>query len=641
MKKTREQTQRLIAFWIASLTIVVLALLASSWTAAFSHANRTQEQNVKYMAATMERQFFRNADLSALDKWLPDLLLSYEFSRFRLSLDGDDLYRWQAPYPQQKRQNSYDVRLSNEVRMHITMPKPRIISGFSAREFAIIAAGLVAAFAMVVVGFFWLSSEMDGVERLAARTRRILEGDMEAAAHAEKGERPISASRAISKLYRSWRHEREAKKSLDHYIRANTFLDANLGIGNRSFFEHRLHAFAKEGEMRQQGMVLLVQFDGLEGEDGHNQLTVIKQFIELAQPILSTHFDAVFASRSTLELAILIPQLPLKDGETLIAKLVKAIPLLNLPKGVDKDEAVHIGVAYYNRGDEVDQVISEAEMALRAAQLQGDSGWFMYDKGAVDRELAQGSVRWRSMIENALNRDGLVTEMAPVVNQQGKLQHLEVFSRMRNAQGELVRASLYRPMAWRCGLLPQIELRLIEIALRQLRDQQWPAAVSVNVKAQSLMHDRFIKRLKMLLASYSSRRQQLIVELNEKELVTHADELAGPLKQLKSADCLLAVDGVGQTVESLDYIENFGIDIIKLHASLSQKIHIRPENQLVIGSLVRSLVYHPVKIYAEGVESSAERQRLQMLDVSGYQGALAGHATDNLDDLKRAFPITK
>ncbi|SDI39306.1 diguanylate cyclase/phosphodiesterase [Ferrimonas sediminum] len=637
MKKTQEQTQRLIAFWVASLSIVVFALLVSAWTAAYSHSSRNQQQNVQHLAATLERQFFRNADLSALDRWLPDMLLSYEFSRFGLVRDGQDLYRWQAPFPLHRRQNHFDIRLSNEVHMQVVMPAPQILTGFSGREWAVIFAGLLASVAMVVVGYFWLSREMNGVEMLARRSRKILAGDLSAAAHAASGERPISAARAISRLHRSWNHERQAKKNLDHYIRANTFLDANLGIGNRSFFEHRLQAFAEQGEIKQQGMVSLIQFTALEGIPAAERKAFMIQFIDLTRPLIAGYFDAVFASRSSLELGLLIPQLPLKECEGLLAKLVKVGNMLSLPKAVDAEELMHIGVAYYNRGDTPDQVMSEAEMALRAAQLQGDSGWFMYDKGAVDRELAQGSVRWRSMIENALSRDGLVIYMAPVKDHQGGLNHLEVFSRMRNNQGELMRASLYRPMAWRCGLIPQIELRLVEIALRQLRDHDWPAAISVNVSAESLLHERFIKRLKMILASYSTRRQQLIVEINERELVSQADKLEKPLRQLQAADCLLAVDGVGQSVEELDYIDRFAVNYLKLHTSLSQKIHLRPENQLYIGSLVKSLAHSKVKVMAEGVELEAERQRLSMLDVVAYQGALAGKATPKLQQIKSQF----
>ncbi|WP_417344898.1 EAL domain-containing protein [Ferrimonas sp.] len=637
MTTTREQTQRLLSFWVASLSIVVFALMVSAWTAAFSHANRNQQQNVEALAATMERQFFRTSDLSALDRWLPDLLVSYEFSRFRLERDGNDLYHWQAPYPLQRHQSHFEMRLSNDVSMKVVMPAPQILMGFSAREWVVIAAGLLASLAMVLIGYFWLTREMNGVELLAARGRRILDGEWSAAAKRNRAERPISVAKAMSRLHRAWQEERAAKRKLDHFIRANTFLDAELGIGNRSFFEHRLQAQAEGEEITQQGMVALLQFTGLEGLPVMERKKVKRQFIELARPLIAEHFDTVFASRNSLELALMVPQLPLKECEGLVSKLMKCVEMITLPKGVYRDELIYIGVAYYNRGDTPDQVLREAEMALKAALLQGESGWFMYDKGAVDRELAQGSVRWRSMIENALARDGLVLFMAPVLTQKGDLTHLEVFSRMRSPQGELLRATLYRTMAWRCGLIPQIELRLVEIALRKLRDHDWPVRVSLNISAESLLHERFIKRLKMLLASYSSRRQQLILEINERELVAQADQLEKPLSQLKSVDCLLAVDGVGQSVEELDYVERFGVDLIKLHNSLAQKVHLRPENQLYIGSVVKSLEQAKVIILAEGVELEEERQRLEDLDVVGYQGALAGKASDNLDVLKQMF----
>ena len=67
-----------------------------------------------------------------------------------------------------------------------------------------------------------------------------------------------------------------------------------------------------------------------------------------------------------------------------------------LPEVENSDNFFHLGCAYFTAGDNAAQLIEEADMALRAAQLQGNSNWFMYDKGAIDEEFAKGSVRWRS-----------------------------------------------------------------------------------------------------------------------------------------------------------------------------------------------------------------------------------------------------
>lgn len=627
MKKRHEQTQRLISFWIASLTMVALALLLSAWTASFSHANRNQDLAVSALARVVDIQYERGVPLEQMVVWLPDMLKSYRARDFVLLRSGEPVYQWQAETKPDRRPSvTYQRTLRSGNIMRITLARPMLLLGFGLEEWVLISVGLIAAFVVVGVGTVWLNREMAGVEILAYRARKINRGDLDAAAQPLKGERPLSVGRAMIRLHRQWRKEREAKLELDRRIRANTFLDSELGLGNAMFFESRLQAQTHSGMMEGQGMVCLIQFSGLDGLPTQTRLPVLRQFAELCEPLLSEHSDGVFARRHWLELALLVPMLPLKEAEALAARLQRIADRLDLPKGADREQLVHIGLAYYNQGDQPDQVLEEAEMALRAAQLQGHSNWFMYDKGAVDRELAQGTVRWRSLIENALGRRAWATFYQPIRGRDGELLCHELFSRMRDAKGQLVRAALYRPMARRCGLIPRIERVLMELGLQQMRNSGSDTPFSVNIAAESLLHPRFGKSVAMLLANYQARRSQLILELNERELVQHAEALTPVLQELKRVGVQLSVDGVGHTVEKTDYIDRFDIDWIKLHPSLVRQLPLRPENQLFITSLIQAASHSKVKVLAEGVDDESDWLALKQLGADGGQGILFGEA---------------
>ena len=627
MKKRHEQTQWLISIWIASLTMVTLALLLSAWTASFSHANRSQDLAVSALARVVDIEYERGVPLEQMVVWLPDMLKSYRARDFVLLRGGEPVYQWQSENGVEKRPAvTYQRTLRSNNIMQITLYRPKLLPGFGLEEWVLIALGIIASLVVVVAGTLWLNKEMAGVEVLAYRARKINRGEVDAAGLPLKGERPLSVGRAMIKLHRMWKREREAKLELDRRIRANTFLDSELGLGNAMFFESRLQAQTHGDMMEGQGMVCLIQFSGLDGLPANSRLPVLRQFVDLCEPLLAEHSDGVFARRHWLELALLIPMLPLKEAEALAARLQRITTRLDLPKGADDEQLVHLGLAYYNQGDRPDQVMEEAEMALRAAQLQGHSNWFMYDKGAVDRELAQGTVRWRSLIENALSRRALATFFQPVKGRDGELLCYEMFSRMRDAQGQLVRAALYRPMARRCGLTPRIERVLMELGLQQMRNSDSPVPFSVNIAAESLMHPRFGKSVSMLLANYQGRRGQLILELNERELVQHANALAPVLQELKRIGVQLSVDGVGHTVERTDYIDRFGIDWIKLHPSLVRQLPLRPENQLFITSLIQAANLSKVQVLAEGVEEESEWIALKGLGVNGGQGNYFGEA---------------
>lgn len=65
---------------------------------------------------------------------------------------------------------------------------------------------------------------------------------------------------------------------------------------------------------------------------------------------------------------------------------------------------LHIGICAWRSGQTTEQVMEHAEVATRNAVLQGGNGWAVYDSTLPDK--GRGNVRWRTLIENALQRGG-------------------------------------------------------------------------------------------------------------------------------------------------------------------------------------------------------------------------------------------
>lgn len=265
-------------------------------------------------------------------------------------------------------------------------------------------------------------------------------------------------------------------------------------------------------------------------------------------------------------------------------------------------------------------------MALRAAQLQGASGWFMYDKGAVDQEFAKGSVRWRSFLENALVNRNFVTFAQPVCEGDGSHHHHEIFTRVRDPMGSLVRATLFIPMAVKCGLMPQIERQVVERTLFELMSDTGTAKrhYSINLSVDSLTSRAFVRWLQTTLLEYRHLASRLVFEVTEDMVMKHRSQLEPKLNMLRKMGSRICVDHVGQQVVSTQYIRELGFNFIKLHRSVVRQIDLRPENQLFVRSLIGSLYRTDVQVFAEGVGSFEEWQTLQILGVSAGQGTYFG-----------------
>ena len=337
--------------------------------------------------------------------------------------------------------------------------------------------------------------------------------------------------------------------------------------------------------------------------------------------ILQTLPNSIFARRSHNQFAIVVPQVSLIEADQLASKLLKVCLSQPLTDVDNRDNFFHLGCAYFTAGDNATQLIDEADMALRAAQLQGNSNWFMYDKGAIDEEFAKGSVRWRSFLENTLVQRRFFPFSQPVIDSDANEHHKEIFTRARDNQGALIRATLFIPMANKCGLMPQIERQMIERVLALLADERHSKQIySVNLSLGSLTSRAFSQWLKTTLLEYRHLTPRLIFEVSEDIVIQHQAKLQPKLDMIRKMGARLCVDHVGQQVVGTYYIRECHFDMIKLHRSIVRHIHLRPENQLFIRSLIGGLYRTEVQVCAEGVEVFEEWQTLQILGVGMGQG---------------------
>lgn len=433
-----------------------------------------------------------------------------------------------------------------------------------------------------------------------------------------------SLTKVITSLQKEYLNLENNNNQFDTILRRNALLDKETGIGNRDFFNNRLEALLKEEDI--QGGIYFIQFrelDLVESLYGRHQanhlLTSIIQRVKYSLRDCTTYF---IARRSEHELALIVPDLFFTEAEKLATKLMAHLSKISLPNGINEDEFIHIGVSYFSQADKAYQIKSEADMALRSAQLQGPSQWFMYDPGEVEYATAKGSLKWRTFLTNALNKSTFVLFFQPVISAENEqIVHHEILSKVRDADGSLINARVFLPMAKKCGLSKEVDLLVLEQACRVLSyDDNHTDSCSLNLSIDALLSSHFIEKFKQILSSYPNIQNRLIIELSEYHLVHHLTQLKPTLELLNKLGIKLLADKVGQHVVSAQYLKECPIQYIKLHRSIVLNVHIKPENQIFIRSLKAISDVNHVSIFALGVENLEEWKALKKLGVSGGQG---------------------
>lgn len=637
MKFTRMLTTKLTSFWLMSLAAIAFVFLLSAMMSFVQLTYKFQQQKVAELETMLVDQYQHQPDWE-LEAWLPPMLLAYNAVNFRLTLKDEVLFAYEGNLSTQNAM-VYDHVLepTSGLRMQLTLTQPFEHYTFSWYEILILLVGILAVAALVRFGYLWFSQQLDGIEELALRSRLILQGKHEQALATPGNGKPRLINRALTKLLEELQDAQKERGRFDKFIRSNTFLDAETRIGNRLFLNNRLDALSHNQAMLAHGVIYLLEMDDLDLLQQSQGEAVTKELlnstVNAISQLLQTQANSIFARRSHNQFAIVVPQISLIEADQFASKLLKICLSQPLPDVENRDNFFHLGCAYFTAGDNAAQLIEEADMALRAAQLQGNSNWFMYDKGAIDEEFAKGSVRWRSFLENALVQRRFFPFSQPIIDSDGNEHHKEIFTRARDNQGALIRATLFIPMANKCGLMPQVERQIIERVLLLLSSElsdgvsnaqtvkkSAPQIYSINLSLDSLMSRAFTQWLKTTLLEYRHLTTRLIFEVSEDIVIQHQEKLQPKLDMIRKMGARLCVDHVGQQVVGTYYIRECHFDLIKLHRSIVRHIHLRPENQLFVRSLIGGLYRTEVQVCAEGVEVFEEWQTLQILGVGAAQG---------------------
>lgn len=429
---------------------------------------------------------------------------------------------------------------------------------------------------------------------------------------------------AINKLLTQLHEAKNTDSHFDRTLRGNVLLDRQTGVGNREFFNNRLEALLKEEDI--QGAVYFIHFNDCELVQtlyGEKQaVALLDALIENIKYCLKHLASYFIARRAEFELAVIIPGIFFTEAEKLAGKLAKSLITVPLPVGVNKEEFVHIGVSYFSQAENAYQVKSEADMALRSAQLQGPSQWFMYDPGEVEHASAKGSLKWRTFLTQAIEKNAFVIFFQPVVAKDGEqVLHHEVLAKVRDIDGTLISARVFLPMANKCGLSQTIDLLVFEQVCRLLTyDKNQHDTCSLNFSLESLLSRDFVTKVVKVLDNNKELATRLIVEISEYHLANHVEELKPVLNELHRLGIKLLADKVGQHIESAQYLKSCPINYMKLHRSIVLNIHHKPENQIFIQSLRTICDANRVHMYALGVESFDEWQILLRLGINGGQG---------------------
>jgi diguanylate cyclase (GGDEF)-like protein len=279
------------------------------------------------------------------------------------------------------------------------------------------------------------------------------------------------------------------------------------------------------------------------------------------------------------------------------------------------------------------ETMAKADEALARAHRSGNS--------VVDWAQSTGmpSGQWESYLQEAMRTNRFVLYAQQVIGytddepkEFADLLHLEIYSRLRDDDGQVIKAARFMPMAIRHTLSAEIDRHCLRQLFRKMRsDGVADKRYAFNLSHESLCDIDFPDWLVNQLSEHSLRKDNLILEVSEG--ILHGS----PREALRFSHALLerglsfGIDQFGLHKGTVSELADLHPTYFKLATELTRQCAEIEEYGEYIAWLVKTAEILGVTVIATCVEKRETMERLVKAGVTGFQGHLIGPVA-SLDD---------
>ncbi|WP_051685221.1 bifunctional diguanylate cyclase/phosphodiesterase [Clostridium sp. KNHs205] len=201
---------------------------------------------------------------------------------------------------------------------------------------------------------------------------------------------------------------------------------------------------------------------------------------------------------------------------------------------------------------------------------------------------------------------------------------VEALIRWNHPVSGFIPPSDFIPLAEESGLITEIDKWVLSEALKQKKiweDSGYPPIkISINISGHSLRWKGLAGEIRHQLNITGVKPSEVLFEVTETSLIEDMDTSVELLKSLRDMGVRIALDDFGIGYSSLTYLKKLPIDIVKLDRSFVNEITNQEHTDIIVETIIRLAHDLDLKITAEGIETSNQRQYLANLLCDFGQG---------------------
>lgn len=276
----------------------------------------------------------------------------------------------------------------------------------------------------------------------------------------------------------------------------------------------------------------------------------------------------------------------------------------------------------HERGDDI---IRDADLAMRVARSRGRGGWALFEPGMRQRALTLQ--RLEIDLRHAVEHEEFEPFYQPIVSlADGALIGAEALVRWRHPERGIVPPFEFIAFAEASDLIVSIDRLVIRAACLQAREWQreFPAhrdfSMSVNLSARQLSQPGLVEFVAEALATSGLGAKSLKLEVTESGVMEDPEAAREVLNRLKVLGAQILIDDFGTGYSSLGYLERFAFDIVKIDQTFVRNMEASPKNREIIKAVVDLARGLDLEVLAEGVETAAHFAAVRQMGCQFAQG---------------------
>ena len=407
--------------------------------------------------------------------------------------------------------------------------------------------------------------------------------------------------------------------------------DALTGLANRALFRDRVeHALTRARRLQLPLSVVLLEFDDFRA----GSVRATYEELEMLLASAATRVKTCLRSSDTAarlegtRFGILLEDM---SEERHFANVSERLArLFTTPLNANDREFIasgNIGIASAVPEDGADELLRNADVALRAARRRGRGAVELFDPNnhapALGHRLHQDDLR------TAMENGQLSLLYQPIVILRNRrIAGVEALVRWQHPERGVIPAAAFIPGADESGLIVPLGQWVIQEACAQLG--RWQAelgagralTLTVNVTARQLLAPTFVSDVRRAVSDAGIDPTRLVLEIAEQALARNVTDTLRRLREVRALGVRFAIDDFGSRSATLGDPADIPVDILKIDRTYISQLTRRPEDHAATRAIVALGRLKQLRTVAAGIEQEDQMAELLRFRCEYGQGSL-------------------